>query len=259
MKNRIIASLLCCCILFCLVVPSFAKTLKNKKLSIDSSNIELATVEASVLNSAANLRYRLEVTHNTERYYYDLYPDQTTAIPLQMGEGAYKFQLYEQAHDTFYNTAGEIKLNLASDDVEKVWLQPNVKVNYVPYENRLLAILDKWISPNDSKEEKIEKITFISRNCFAYDYVGLYTREKPAYVNFDFILSTGLGMCEELAALSVSLFRLESIPAKLVIGKSNGITHAWVEIINDNENILLDPSTSELVQLRTEYHPERYY
>ncbi|MBR3319442.1 transglutaminase domain-containing protein [Candidatus Saccharibacteria bacterium] len=260
-KHTAIKFLLCCIALLCFVSTASPQTIwKDNKLYVDSSNIENATIEASILNPDPLLRYKLMVVHEEETYYYDLYPEETAVIPLQMGHGAYKLQLYEQVHDTIYDQAGKTKLYLSTENENKVWLQPNVRVNYTAYKDRLLEELRKMDLSNNSEKEKFEKISFVTRNHYAYDYIAPYSERLPTHVDFDFVLTNHIGSCEEMAALTVAFCRLEGIPATLVIGKANGKTHAWVKAFIDEAMVeVFDPSTTESRQEKTTYIPERYY
>lgn len=249
-----------CCAIFCYELTASAENIWiDQKLSIDSTKIKQAAVEATILEPDSSLRYKLMVTHGEQYYYYDLYPEETAVIPLQMGKGAYKFQLYEQAYDNYYNPVGKTKIYLSSKDENQVWLEPNVKVNYTAYTDRLLTELKKWVSPDDSEKIKFQKISNVARYHYGYDYLAVIRKRLATYVDLDYILTNYLGTCEELSVLAVAFFRLEGIPARLVIGKADGRSHAWVEALINGKIKLLDPSVTEYVQPTVTYIPERYY
>ncbi len=139
----------------------------NDKLFVDWSNLEHGTIKVSVVNPDKPLRYKLMVAWEEElpedsgpkttQYIYNIPTGiELTTIPLQMGNGTYLIELYEQVVDTVYQPVGNIELELNSNNKD-VWLEPNVKVNFSSPE-RLLAELDKIISPSDTEAQKYHKI-----------------------------------------------------------------------------------------------------
>lgn len=97
-----------------------------------------------------------------------------------------------------------------------------------------------------------------------YQYVTThitYDTEKAASVSTGYLpdidetLRTGKGICFDYAALTASMLRSLSIPARLDIGYSGDVRHAWVDVyiesigwvkraveFNGNEWKMIDPT-----------------
>ena len=252
-----IITLFCLFLLVLTTIASASKT-TDELLCIDSSNIEYGTITVTILDPVELLRYKLKVAYGEKCYYYNLDPHRETVIPLQMGNGTYYVTLYEQIVDNKYTPVGEASLYLDIDR-KNVWLESNSKVDYSSSE-KIHAELEKVVSVANTETEKYEKITRYIRTWFIYDWSAASRKNAPEYTDIDRVLTRRIGLCEELSALTVAMLRLSDIQSRLVIGKANSATHAWVEALVDGKIRRFDPLASLFLWLTsTKYHAERYY
>jgi len=77
--------------------------------------------------------------------------------------------------------------------------------------------------------------------------------------NMDRLLSQHMGICQDIAALTVSLLRIKEIPAKLVIGLADNRYHAWVNFFFNNAWKLYDPTAKIIGLIVSRYEEERVY
>ena len=259
--KKLIAAYLFCCLMLLFGSPALASSPNiYDNLSVDSSNCKNGTIKVAIVDPGLNARYKLGVALKGQCYYYDLDPEQTATIPLQMGKGAYLLLLFKEVTDSLYDVVCQAKV-YAKPDPNHIWLEPNVKVNFESPDiiSRLQREM-KRIGLSSSAYAKYRKIADYTRYGFGYDYITVFKHlQTTAYVDLDRVITRRLGLCEELSALTVALLRIENIPARLVIGRANGVDHAWVETFIDDETMLFDPSLSESRQEEVTYIPQRYY
>lgn len=81
-----------------------------------------------------------------------------------------------------------------------------------------------------SLQERYELITRYVSNTIAYDYVrALKIPKRGGLPDVPRCWDLRMGICLDIAALTVGMLRAVSIPANLVIGWADGHYHAWVE------------------------------
>lgn len=89
--------------------------------------------------------------------------------------------------------------------------------------------------------ERYEAITKYVSNKIAYDYVRALTIPKRnGKPNVARCWELHMGICLDIASLTVGMLRAVSVPSSLVIGWANGKYHAWVESRIDGKRYLYD-------------------
>lgn len=78
--------------------------------------------------------------------------------------------------------------------------------------------------------------------------------------DIDTCFNKKLGICQDLAAMTVCMLRVQGVPAKLMIGYADRNYHAWVVAIIDGREVFYDP-TAELnaISRVKNYTVERFY
>lgn len=262
--KKLIAVYLFCCLLLFSGSFAFADAVIYNKLSVDSSNCDNGTIKASLVNPKPDTRYKLGVTLGGEEYYYyDLEPDKEYVIPLQLGDGTYQLTLFQNVRDDKYKIVSKAKVE-AAPDPNRVWLEPNVKVNFTSSDivDKLNDELEKSkVCSSDPDSVKFKVIANYVRDYFFYDEVLRLLGHIPQdpYVDLNYILTARMGLCEDMSALTVAMLRLEGVPSRIVFGRANNISHAWVEAFVDGEIKRFDPTASDTRQKKATYIPERYY
>ena len=180
--------------------------------------------------------------------------DTDTAFPFTAGSGPYTVLAFENIGGDRYASllSYSVSVELANDFLP--FLYPNQYVDFTQDSEavRLAAELSA------DCEEDLDALTAI------YSYITehiSYDDEKAATVetgylpDIDETLDSGKGICFDYAALTASMLRSLSIPARLNIGYSGDIRHAWVDVyiesvgwvrkavqFNGNEWEMMDPT-----------------
>ena len=213
---------------------------------MDVSYIDCGYVIVSV-DSENNKKCKLKISANNQSYLYDLNND-NVVVPLQMGNGNYITQLFQNVVGNRYAECGYITFTVNLSDNNAPFTHPN---QYVDYDNDIINIASKLSSVKDI-------FSYIEKH-FDYDYVYAITVKKGALPNIKRLLSLHTGICQDFAALTVALLRIKCIPSKLCIGEADNHPHAWVEYMKDDHWKLYDP-TAKIQHLTIKnYKKEREY
>lgn len=89
--------------------------------------------------------------------------------------------------------------------------------------------------------ERYEAITGYVSRMIVYDYVRKYTVQKRnGLPDVDRCWRLRMGICLDIAALTVGMLRAVSVPCSLVIGWADGCYHAWVEARIGGKRLIYD-------------------
>lgn len=227
-------------------------------LHVDVSNADEGYV--IVHADPSSTRLKLRVTCEGVTYTYDLDANgEKAVIPLQMGSGQYMIALYRNVNGNRYSRKADVELIVGVKDENNVFTMPNQYVYYTE-ESPAVQKAHEICEGLETDREKVEVIReYISKN-YLYDYVRAVTISSGYLGDVDGCYEKGMGICQDLAALTACMLRAEGIPTKLVIGYAGNVYHAWNSVLIDGEYERLD-ITSELkgISSKQEYTVERVY
>ena len=197
---------------------------------------------------------KLMVSTHGNTLYYNFTEQPYEIIPLQYGSGTYVFTLYENVTDTKYRPDGTVVLDINLENENAAFLSPN---QYVDYDHSLLNIANQI--PGNNKKTIFENIRkYIVKN-YSYDYLKSDICTNFLLPNIEECYSKKEGICQDLAALTVSLLREKHIPSKFVIGFADGHYHAWTSTLIDGREVIFDPTAEITGNTFFTYFPERIY
>lgn len=236
-------------------------TNSSDKLTIDLSHAELGYV--MVHGPSTNKRLKLRVEKKGTQGYldYDLNGEENwEIIPLQLGDGDYKFSLYVQASGNKYATGGQLTVTAQLADPNGAFLIPSQYVYYEP-DTPAIAKSDELCADLTTDQEKFEAIRAYINENYEYDFNKAKTVTSGTLPSVDYIWETGMGICQDLSALAACMLRVQGIPTRLDIGYVGGkYYHAWNSVILDGELVQYD-ATLELnaIPQGYSYSLERFY
>jgi transglutaminase-like putative cysteine protease len=115
------------------------------------------------------------------------------------------------------------------------------KAVYVPHYAPAEAKAKDLCKGVRSLSERYEIITKYVSNKIAYDYIRAITIPKRGGLpDVERCWKLHMGICLDIASLTVGMLRAVSIPACLVIGWADGRYHAWVEARINGTKYLYD-------------------
>ena len=217
----------------------------------------------------ANKPFIMNVYHSVSReqvetYLYKLTYDLNTSgdyevFPLQLGDGSYTVELFENVSGKKYSAEGKVSVNVKLDDPYAPFLGPNQYVNYTPDTEAVQTSYELCAGMTDPQEIFETVQAYIKAN-YLYDYVKAETVKSGTLPDIDGCYESKMGICQDLAAMAACMLRVQGIPTRLMIGYAGKMYHAWNTVIINGEEVLYDP-TLELSAIDSglTYTVERYY
>lgn len=200
-----------------------------------------------------NSKEKLRVVKGNDEVIYTAADGANFIIPLQFGAGIYRFYIYRLIEKKTYKCIGSRKLNAKFYNFKEPFLHPNV---YVDYDD---AFADSIVYKFINEEDYFSAVKNYVVNFYNYDYIRALLK-KDAMPDIQRCYEKKLGTCQDLAAMTVAIWRSLGIPAKLVIGYVGKNYHAWVEYLKKGVWEVFDPTVEILGRKKKgDYKVERWY
>ena len=229
-------------------------------ITVDASNTEDGYL--MVKGFASDTRLKVQITLNEETYTYDLNQEQEYEVyPLQMGNGTYGGQVFQQVEGTSYSPVYYTEVEVEMPDTDRVFLYPSQYVWYTNDKNAVKLSYD-LCAELDSDKEKAERLYDYIVNLLTYDYEKAATVEKGYLPDVDATLQERKGICFDYSALFAAMLRAQDIPVRLAIGyvQPDNIYHAWNQVYLDGEWVWMDSTFGpESAYTEENYTKERQY
>jgi len=235
-----------------LLLPSADGTQKAKSGAvIDYSNANRGYV---MVKRESKKTQKFAVAVGKEKYTYDINgAGNFDTIPLQMGDGTYKFVLFENATGNQYAKVMGYDLKVKLDDENLPFLYPNIMVDYNA-DTQAVALAEELCEGLTTDRDKFDAVSKFVKTNIVYDFVragsvlsGTLTQYIP---DIDDVLDTKKGICFDYAALVACMLRSQGVPTKLVMGfvvqegrpDTEKIYHAWNQVSIDGNWAVYDPT-----------------
>ena len=208
---------------------------------------------------AGNEKLKVKVKLGENAVYYNINPDEMIKVPIQMGNGTYQIELYQNISGTEYARLFSRDLNVALENENDVFMVSSQIVNYEGSANSMG--LAKQLTQNLSSDtDKLNAIyAYVVKN-ITYDYDEINRIDSTYIPNIDSVLESKKGICYDYAAVMASLLREAGIPAKLLMGYRSDTEdyHAWNQVLADGRWITVDATwDSVLMQSGQPYSMEK--
>ena len=167
-------------------------------------------------------------------YNYDISRDlEYNTIPLTLGNGIYKINVYQQLIDNKYITIDSKVLDVKIDNEMGPFLYSNQYVNFD--KNTLgISIAEKLYMETNTDIEFIDMVYDYVQSHLDYDIDKAKQIQDGKLVgylpNINDIYTSGKGICFDYASMMVYMLRSQGIPTKLNIGYVNDVYHAWISV-----------------------------
>lgn len=214
-------------------------------------------------SGGSSKRIKFRVTKGEKTYTYDINQEGGyDVIPLQMGSGTYRLEMFKQVKGTSYagEYAGKIEVEIADETMP--YLYPSVYVWYTP-DYKVVELSEQLCGGAQSDEEKVEAVKAYMKENFSYDYDKAERAAKGTVNDFmpnvDETIEVKSGICFDLSATVAALLRLQNIPTQMIIGYADGYYHAWNQICLNGEWQLYDPTAAVTGSTMSEYVEDQRY
>ena len=262
----VFALVVCAAVFFCLadvLMPAApgAKVQKDGKLIVDSSNSADGYIMAKV-SAKDKKRMKLRITMGGSALNYDLNSDgEFEVFPLQFGKVNYTVTLYRNVEGKKYKEAGQVTVSPKNmEDELRCFLYPNQYVNYTE-ETECVKVASDLCKDMTSQSEIFLTVCKYVVSHLSYDYIKAVTVKPGMLPNIDECWEKGMGICQDLSAVTCAMLRSQGVPARLIIGTlGSGTPHAWVLAVVDGEDRFFDPTAELDASSKTDtYTSERWY
>lgn len=227
---------------------------------IDASHTEDGYI--MVRGKKTEKRLKTRVILGEDIYTYDLnQKSEYEVYPLQMGNGTYEIQVFEQVEGTSYTPLYYTKVEVEMPDADRVFLYPSQYIWYTNDKNAVKLSYDLCADLTSDKE-KTEKIYDYIVKLLTYDDEKAATVQKGYLPDVDATLKERKGICFDYSALFAAMLRAQDIPVRLAIGyvQPENLYHAWNQVYLDGEWVWMDatfgPSSRHTEE---DYTQERKY
>lgn len=234
------------------------KRYSDGSLTVDASHTADGYIMVKGPETKSKLKVR--VARGDVVFTYDLNGSgEYEVLPLQLGSGSYSCSLYKNVKGNKYSTAGKVSLKAELGDENAAFLCPNQYVNYTA-DTAAVQLSEEICAGLDSDRAKVDAVRdYISRN-FMYDFVKAMTVAPGTLPDIDHCIATRMGICQDLAALTACMLRVQGIPTQMVVGYADNNYHAWNSVLVDGEFELLDMTVEvKAISRNVTYTVERYY
>ena len=232
--------------------------LTSKSLVVDAGNAAQGYILAR--GKENKKRLKLRVTQGQYKLTYDLNTaGEDEVFPLQLGDGSYTVELFENVSGKKYAAAGKVTVRVKLDDPYAPFLVPNQYVHYTQDPEAVKTSYALCEGMTDDREIFETIRAYIKAN-YMYDYVKAATVAGGTLPDIDGCYEKKMGICQDLAALAACMLRVQGVPTRLMVGYAGKMYHAWNSVVIDGEEVLYDP-TLELSAIESgqTYTTERYY
>ena len=164
----------------------------------------------------------------TYKYFLET-TDVYTTFPLTAGSGTYMILGFENISGNQYISilSHTITVNLENEFLP--FLYPNQFVNFNS-DNEAVALAAELSADAETDLDAFTAVFQYVTDNITYDNEKLQKVREGYLPDVDSTLLTKTGICFDYAALTVAMLRSLSIPARLDIGYTGNIYHAWVSV-----------------------------
>lgn len=207
-------------------------TLGADPLTIDISHIEQGYIMARYTGTAA--KANIQITGPDQiNYKYFIQPSESyTTLPLTSGDGDYQIDVYENIVDTKYIALFKETISVTLADQLLPFLYPNQYV-YFTEDMNAVKTAAKVVSKSKNDLDAVADIYHYVIDNITYDDVKAASIQKGYLPDIDSTLETGTGICFDYASLTAAMLRSQAIPARLEIGYSGEVYHAWISVYTE--------------------------
>lgn len=213
------------------LVPEFGKdeTIDAGPLTLDFSNASSGYFMGILSQPDKTVNIQVTGPDQVIYKYFINTADVRTVFPFTAGNGTYIILAFEHIGGDQYTTLLSYSLNVEIENEFLPFLYPNQYVDFSK-DSEAISLAAQLSSDAETDLDALSAIySYVTEN-ITYDDEKAATVEAGYLPDIDKTLQTGTGICFDYAALTASMLRALSIPARLDIGYSGDIMHAWIDV-----------------------------
>lgn len=208
---------------------SGASVLGQEPLIVDTSHTDQGYVMARYTGTSEKACVQILGGDGIKYKYFFPSSDNYVTMPLTAGDGSYTISIYEGISGDKYSALGSdtIEVQLENDYIP--YLYPNQYVNFTP-ESQAVAVAAETVKDVTSDLDAVAAVYHYVIETISYDEEKAESVASGYLPDLDKTLQSCKGICFDYASLMTAMLRSQDIPAKLEIGYSGKIYHAWISV-----------------------------
>ena len=206
-----------------------AVTVGSDPLILDFSHADQGYFSGTLMEPGKKINIQLTGPDNIIYKYFLDTADVCTTFPFTAGDGDYLVLAFENIGNDQYASLFSYSLSVQLENEFLPFLYPN---QYVFFTDKSAAVqLASEITADCATDlDALQVIYGYVTGHITYDDEKAATVETGYLPDIDETLRTGTGICFDYAALTAAMLRSLSIPARLEIGYSSNVRHAWIDV-----------------------------
>jgi hypothetical protein len=211
----------------------------NARVEIDASNAQEGYIVVKQKDGGAKplMTGVAKTGGNGHMYALDPKKNEGETLPLPDGDGEYAIKVYGYVLDTGYALVYKKKLTVTLRHSLLPFLYPNKYVDYTR-ESNVAKVAAELAEGKTNDFDKLNAIYAHVVDNMSYDKELAKTAGYGYVPDPDAALAAGKGICFDYASVLCAMLRSQGIPAKLVIGRADGGSHAWVGVCTENSGTI---------------------
>lgn len=203
--------------------------LSKGNTTIDASNTDQGYI--MVKHGPTDKRVKVRISVGKATLTYDLNGEGNYEVfPLQMGDGKYKVEIFQQVSGTKYSPASSFSIKVKLENELLPFLYPS---QYIWYTQNSATVAEgiRLCGGLTTDTEKVEAVYNFMMQNFIYDYVRAAQVQKGYLPDIDSVLEEKKGICFDLSAVVACMLRTQDVPVQMAIGYADTMYHAWNNIL----------------------------
>lgn len=206
-----------------------SKTIGGDPLLLDLSHTDQGYFIGTMSEDGGKINLQLIGPDSVTYKYFIEEAGCPTVFPFTAGSGSYTVMAFQNISGDRYASLFSQVIDVELENDFLPFLYPNQYVDFTA-DSQAVALAARL---TDGLTSDVDALTAI------YEYVTAnitYDNEKAATVSGNYLpdidetLSTGKGICFDYASLTAAMLRSVGIPAKLAIGYTASVRHAWIDV-----------------------------
>lgn len=197
-------------------------------LTLDFSHTDQGYFIGRLSDADKTINIQVTGPDNVIYKYFLKTPDVDTVLPFTAGNGAYIVLAFESVGNDQYIPLLSQSVTVELQNTFLPFLYPNQYVSFTA-DSEAIKLAAELSANCETDLDALQAIyEYIIKN-ITYDDDKAANVEAGYLPDIDETLRTKKGICFDYAALTVAMLRSLSIPARLNIGYSGDIRHAWID------------------------------
>lgn len=226
-------------------------TYSGSGVLLDASNAAKGYIMIQYSGSSSKIKVQITNSGKTT-YTYDLNARSAYEVfPLSEGNGSYSVKVFEHLQGNDYTQVFSENVSVSLENELSPFLYPNQYANFSAGSAAVTKGAELVSGAADQTAMVTNIYNYVIQN-ITYDTAKANSVKSGYLPNVDTVLAEKKGICFDYAAVMCAMLRSQDIPAKLVVGYTKGLYHAWIDVYLEsigwvNNMIYFDGNTWKLM------------